>query len=197
MILSKRERTIVIVTGAVLAIFLADRFFLTPVLVRKGQIDAESEECDSQTEKANDLFKLKKKLMPRWREMTDAGLGTGAMAAESRLLHAIRDWAQEAQLNLASVKHERTEMEKQFQKITWRATGTGSMAAVSRFLYRIQEATIPVRIADLQIGSRQEGGDSLSIQVGVSTLCMPTKGEKEKAEKAPASSGKVAAREEK
>jgi len=199
MILSKRERTIVVVTGAVLAIFLADRFFLTPVLARKAQIDTEAEDCSSKEKKAKRLFDLKEALMPRWQEMTDSGLGTGAMAAESRLLHAFRDWAQEAQLNLSSVKHERTEMEKQFQKITWRATGTGSMAAVSRFLHSIQEATLPMRIADLQIGSRQEGGDSLSIQVGVSTLCMPAKAEKEKAEKerAPAPNGKVAAREEK
>jgi type II secretory pathway component PulM len=199
MILSKRERTIVLLTGAVLALFLADRFFLTPVLARKARIDAESADCTLQLQKAESLFAQKKRLVPRWREMTDSGLGTGAMAAESRLLHAIRDWAQEAQLNLSSVKHERTEMEKQFQKITWRATGTGSMAAVSRFLHSIQEAALPVRIADLQIGSRQEGGDSLSIQVGVSTLCMPAKAEKEKAEREKASTpnGKVAAREEK
>jgi len=177
MILSKRERTIVMLSVAVLAIFLADRFILTPILDRRDQIDAETGECLLQLQKADSLFAQKKRLAPRWRQMTDSGLGTGAAAAESRLLHSIRDWAQETQLNLSSVKHERTEMERQFQKITWRAAGAGSMEAVSRFLYGIQEATLPVRISDLQIGSRQDGADSLSVQVGVSTLCMPGRGE--------------------
>ncbi len=181
MILSKRERTIVILTAAVLAIFLADRFVLSPVLNRRARVEADTSDTLVLLLKADGLFAQKKRLAPRWREMTDSGLGTGAAAAESRLLHAIRDWAQEADLNLSSVKHERTEMERQFQKITWRASGTGSMTAVSRFLYRVQEASLPVRISDLQIGARQEGSDSLAIQVGVSTLCMVAKAEKKDA----------------
>src|SRR5882672_11694537 len=136
MILSKRERTIVVVTTAVLPLFLADRFFLSPILGRRERIETETAELVLERQKAESLFKQKRQLAPRWREMTDSGLGTGAEAAESRMLHAIRDWAQEAELNLASVKHERTEMERQFQKITWRAAASGSMAAVSRFLYR-------------------------------------------------------------
>src|ERR1041385_2664506 len=169
MVITKRERTIVVVTGAVLALFLADHFVLSPLLERRARIDAESAQCLLDQQKADGLFAQRRKLAPRWREMTESGLGAGAGAAESRFLHAIRDWAQEADLSLASVKLERTEMERQFQKITWRAAGTGTMAAVSRFLWRIQEASLPVRIADLQVGARQEGSDSLTIQVGVST----------------------------
>jgi hypothetical protein len=192
MILSKRERTIVVVTTAVLPLFLADRFFLSPILSRRERIETETGELVLERQKAESLFKQKRQLAPRWREMTDSGLGTGAEAAESRMLHAIRDWAQEAELNLASVKHERTEMERQFQKITWRAAASGSMAAVSRFLYRVQEASLPVRISDLVVAARQEGSDSLSIQVGISTLCMTAR-----TEKAPPEDAKPAVKEAK
>jgi hypothetical protein len=194
MILSSRERTIVFLTFSVLALFLADRFFLTPVLDRRAKSELESKDLDNQEDKANNIIGQRKRLIPRWREMTDSGLGTGAGDAEIRLLNAIQEWAQEAELNLASVKHERTENEKQFQKITWRAAGTGTMTAVSRFLFRIQDSTMPVRISDLQVGSRQEAGESLSIQVGVSTLCMAAKAE---SDKAPAEVGKAPVREEK
>ncbi len=194
MILSKRERTIVGLTVAVLALLLADRFLLSPVLDRRARIDAETGECRIELQKADGLFAQKRRLVPRWREMTDSGLGTGAPAAESRMLHAIRDWAQEAELNLSSVKHERTELERQFQKITWRAAGTGSMAAVSRFLFRIEESPLAVRISDLQVGARQEGSDALAIQVGISTLCMTARPEQEKP---PVEEGKGPAREEK
>jgi hypothetical protein len=192
MILSKRERTIIGVTLSVLGLFLADRFFLSPILERRTRIEQETGDCELEMGKATALFAQRKRLLPRWKEMTDSGLGSGAGAAESQLLHTIRDLAQEADLTLASVKHERTEMERQFQKTSWRAAGSGTMAAVSRFLFRIQEAAIPVRIADLQLSARQEGTDALALQVGISILSTAPRPEKEKT---PAEAPKMAPRE--
>ena len=54
-------------------------------------------------DKAEGLFAQKRRLMPRFREMTESGLGSGAATAESRLLNALRDWAQEADLTVYRV----------------------------------------------------------------------------------------------
>lgn len=176
MVLSKRERTIAWVAAAVLGLLAADRFFLTPELERRSEIEAETANVLVELERSTSVLAGKRRLLPRWREMADSGLGAGAGSAESRFLHAIRDWAQESDLNLTSVKLERSEAERQFQKISWRASGTGTMAAVSAFLWRIQESSLPVRISDVQITARQDGVDSLSLQVGVSTLCRAERG---------------------
>ena len=194
MILSKRERTIVGLTTAVLVLLLADQFALTPLLSRRDRIEQDLAAVVRDLDKGEALLRQKRKLMPRWREMTESGLGASASDAESRLLRAIRDWAQESELTLSSVKYERTETERQFQKITWRAAGTGTMASVSRFLYRAQEASLPVRISDVQVSARQEGTDSLAIQVGIATLSSPAASEKERAASEPP---RTASREEK
>lgn len=194
MVLSKRERTIARVAAAVLGLLLADRLFLTPQLERRSQIDAEVSNCLVELQRSNSVLAQKRRLLPRWREMADSGLGTGAGSAESRFLHSIRDWAQESDLNLTSVKLERSELDRGFQKITWRASGTGNMGAVSAFLWRVQEASLPVRILDVQITSRQDGADSLTLQVGVSTLCRAEK-EEAKAEARGAEAGQPAKEE--
>ena len=91
--------------------------------------------------------------------------------AEGTILNDVRDWAQEAGMNLSSFKPERLpEKESDFYKISFRATGSGQMSQLARFLNRIQTATIPIRITDLSITSRKEGTDDLSISVGLATI---------------------------
>ena len=52
---------------------------------------------------------------------------------------------------LASIKPERTEKEKDFQKLIFRATGTGGMAQVGRFLHHIQAADMPIRANEIKV----------------------------------------------
>jgi hypothetical protein len=82
----------------------------------------------------------------------------------------VQRWAQESGITLSSLKPDRPESEKQFQKITIRATGSASMQSIARFLNRIQTSPKPLRISDIQITSHKEGTDELAIHIGVSTL---------------------------
>ena len=59
----------------------------------------------------------------------------------------------------------------ELQEITFLAAGTGPMSAVAGFLWRLESSPLPVRVADLQLGTRKEGADDLSLQVRISALC--------------------------
>jgi hypothetical protein len=171
MAISKRERTIIIATAAAAVLLLGDKYFLTPYLETRGRVALETRECQTRLEKANRLLSKERQLKKRWSEVSSASMKPDASAAESQLLHALRDWAQEADLVLSTVKPEQTETDKQFQKLAFRATGSGGMRAVSGFLWRIQTSSIPARISDLQVSARKDGTDDLSIELRISTLC--------------------------
>lgn len=188
MILSKRERYAGIVAAVVVGLFAIDHYALQPVLDRRSQVQREIDAQQEQLVRALGLFKNKTKLINRWDNMVSSGLGTNASAAESQVLQKLSAWAQEAGLNLSSVKPESPVAEKQFHKIVFRATGSGTMASVGGFLWRIQSARIPIRITDLQITPRKEGMDDLSLQIGISTVYLAPEPEKQP---------KAAAREEK
>jgi hypothetical protein len=170
--LSSRERWILMGAGAALLIYVADTYALGPLIENRDRIDNETADCLLQLDRAASLFNRQRHLKRRWSEVTRNSMKAEPSAAESQLLHALRDWAQDAGLTLSSVKPEQTEEEKLFRKITFRAVGSGSMRAVSKFLWRIETCTIPARILDLQVAARKEGTDDLSIQLGVSTLAL-------------------------
>lgn len=170
MTLSKRERLVGIITAAALAVLALDRFILDPLMTSASELEAQTAQAQQDLGRADRLFVSSGRLKSQWSKLGGDRLAPDASAAESQVLHSVRDWAQEAGLSLSSLKPERTEREHGLGKVTVRATGTGGMAQVSRFLWHAQTAEIPVRLTDVQITSRKEGTDDLSVQLGIATV---------------------------
>ena len=173
MILSRRERYIVIGTVAVVGLLALDRLFLTPLIERRQLLDAQMRQASEEMTRANGLFTNRTRVNRKWNEMSATSLKADGSNAESQIIRSVGDWALEAGLNLSSVKPERAEKEKQFMKITFRANATGNMAAISRFMWRLQTSKVPIRVTDLSITTRRDGFDDLSLDLGVSTLYLP------------------------
>jgi len=173
MILSRRERYIVIGTVAVVGILALDRLFLTPLIERRQVTDAQMRLASEEMERANGLVTNRSRVNRKWNDMSGASLKMDGATAESQIIRAVGDWALEAGLNLSSVKPERAEKEKQFVKITFRANATGNMAAISKFMWRLQTSKVPIRVTDVSITTRRDGVDDLSLDLGISTIYLP------------------------
>lgn len=171
MVLSKRERYIVYGTLVALAILLLDRFVLTPVEARKKVVEEQTSQRTVEDVRAKRLKAQEKELEPKWRAMLEAGLSAKPADAESQVLHAVRNWSQEAGLSLSSLRPERGTERDQLLEMTFSASGTGSMNAVAGFLWRLESAAMPIRITEIQLGTRKEGTDDLSLQLRISALC--------------------------
>ena len=168
--LSKREKYIVAVAILALVIFVFDRFALTPLLDRKSEAEAERVALISDMERATSLFELNRRFIPKWNQMLNGGLGSKPADTESKILHALSDWSQEAGLKLSSVKPDRVTGTGLMREITFQVAAIGRMSAVVRFLWRLETASLPVRVKEVQLGSAKEGADDLSLQLRISAL---------------------------
>jgi len=177
-ILSHRERYLLIATVAVVTLLGLDRFFLSPLLAERADVNSRIALEQLNLDRASRVFATHRRMSRKWLEMGGGALRRDASEAEIQVLHSVRDWAQDAGLSLSAVKPERTEREKGFHRITLRANGSGGMAQIGRFLWRIQTAEIPVRITDLQLATRREGTDDLSLQLGISTIYLASEADR-------------------
>jgi len=172
MVFSKREQTMIAVTVVVLALLGLDRYVLTPLLDRYDEAKTRRETLEARMTKAQSLLQRRHILTPRWRQMLDDGLARDPAEAESQALRALQNWADQAGLDLSSLKPERLRDTTPLRRITVHAAGTGSMRAVSQFLWLVETAPIPVSVKMLQLGTRREGTDDLTLQLQLSTLYM-------------------------
>jgi hypothetical protein len=143
---------------------------MTPFLDRRAKVENQRQSLLGEMERATSLFKRRKLMEQRWQDMVSGGLESDASKAESNVLHAVRNWSQDCGLVLSSVKPERAIGEGNLQEIMFVVAGTGTMSSVGQFLWQIETASLPLKIKEIQLGSRKEGADDLSLQLRLSAL---------------------------
>jgi len=173
MVFTRREKTILAATIVALCVLVLDAYVLTPLLSQRAAAEAGRQRLLSEFAKANSLLKRRRLLGRKWHSMLADGLKRDPAEAESQLLRSLRNWSVDAGLRLSSLRPERSAERSQLPEITVHAAATGSMSAVSRLLWRIETARIPAKVEMLQLGSRKDGTDDLSLHLRVSTLYAP------------------------
>jgi hypothetical protein len=168
-VLTKRERYIGIITVAVLSILVLDQFILTPAMTRMDELDAKIAQAQQEHLNAQQLFNSSRRANRDWKTVAGDAMTRDTGDPESRVLNSVREWAQDEGMRLPSVIPQPAQIEKGFNKIVFRATGSGNLNQVGRFLYRVQTASMPLRITDLQITSK-DGTDELSVNFGIATI---------------------------
>jgi len=173
MAVSKRERYIIVATVAAVALFAFDRYALTPLLDRRAGAELEVQEALRRMEHASDTFAQSKRMRRMWQEMQAASLSGDTGAAESALLRALRDWSRDSGLALSSLKPERPAQEGLLPSVAVQVVGGGTMENAARFLWLVETSELPLRIEQMQIGTRKEGSDDLSLQLRLTALYTP------------------------
>ena len=185
MVFTKREKLIVIAAVAAVCLLALDVYVLTPLLEARDSVAATLAQRTARLTQARGLLRRRREVEDTWRGMLAGGMKHDPAAAESQLLRSLRDWSADVNVRLTSLRPQRSMEKTELPEIVVHAAGAGSMDAVSRLLRRIETAKIPVKIKMVQLGSRKEGTDDLSLHLRVSTLYLP---------EAPAPAGRAASR---
>jgi len=173
MVLSKRERIILIATLASVGLFVVNRFVIEPVQAKLDEMEAQRQQLLGDLNEAELLIGNHRRMQKKWKAMLSDGLRNDT-EAESRVLSALREWSGAAGLALSSIKPERVSSDRGLQEMIFTVAGKGTLDSVARFLWQIETAALPVKIKDMQLGSSSELGDSMSLQLHLSALYLGT-----------------------
>ena len=167
---SSRERIIFIVAGVTIGAFALDSALVSPLFARLSDAEQRGRLAQAEIDRGEGLGQNRNRAARVWKDLTAGTLKADRSAAESQLLNGVRVWAQQAGVNLVSLKPEGRDAEEGFGRIDVRAQASGTMASLSKFLYLAEASQIPVRLADMTLNSRKDGEDDLALQVGLSTI---------------------------
>lgn len=191
MVLSKRERLIALTTLGAIGVLALDRLALEPLLAANDELNTQLNGVRKDLQDDNSKLEARRYRGHNWAQMQNNGLRRKDISeADSQMLNNIDNWAREAGMTLVSVKPDRTESvsvrvdknkpeKKVFVKSSFRVNGTGGMSQISRFLWHVETAGIPASVGEVQITTRKEGTDELSVQVTISTLCLAPESDKD------------------
>ena len=169
--LSKRERIMAITAVVVVGFLVLNKFLIGPVAGKLQQLETQKDQLLLELSEAQNLFRKRQALERGWKTALSNGL-RNEVEAESKVGRALNEWSQEARLTLSSVKPDRVASDKGLKEMTFVVVGTGTLDAVARFLWKIETAPLPIKVKDMQFGSSNESGQSMSVQLRLSALCL-------------------------
>jgi len=176
MVLSKRERIIVIITAVVVGALVVDKLIFGPVKGRLDEMKVQRDLREAEVAEAESLIERKRLLEPRYKTMLADGFRNDT-EAESRILRALREWSDAAGVTLGSVKPERVASDKGLKEMTFVVASKGTLRSVAQFLWQIETAPLPIKVKTMQLGLASEGTDSMSLQLRLSALYLGTQPE--------------------
>lgn len=184
MTLSKREKMIAVVTATVVGLLILNMYVIGPLMDAREELAAQELRLTREINDARALLKESREANRRWPELRKSGLTSDQSTAASSLLNAMESWSLSAGLPLSSMRPDRSNTVQGLHDLTYQATADGSMRAIVGFLYRAETAQMPARIRELQITSRTDGADDLSMQLRMSTIWEDAKSRENGKEKA-------------
>ncbi|MBM4027390.1 MAG: hypothetical protein FJ280_18585 [Planctomycetes bacterium] len=161
--LSKRERLIVLLTILSVGALAGDRLVRAPIANRLGALRNDRDQALAQVEKAKILLQQREQVARKTVLWNDA-------EAESGVARALERWSREARLTLTSVTPDRMAGDKGVREIVFVVAGKGPLDALAWFLYQVETSDLPLKVKSMQIGSASEAGDSMSLELRLSTL---------------------------
>ena len=165
-----RERMLLYLVGALLALFLADRLMITPLWHLWQARNARIAELREDVRDGRALLSRADVLEARWQDMVQRGLPKDRPAAEERMLTSLNRWTRESRVAIKSLKLPWRQSDSGTPRLEVTATAEGSMESIARFLYQLEIDPLATRLVSVEVSTRDNRGSVLTLDAHWSTL---------------------------
>lgn len=170
--IKNRQQLLVILAGLTLALLLGDRLVVSPLASSwkaRGNRIAQLRKDITQGSLLRDREQI---IRNRWESMRTNTLPDNVSLAENEVLQAFEHWSQVSQISIANIKPQWKQTDDNYLTLECRADAFGSMDALTRFLYNVERDPLALRVESIEIASRDNDGNQLTLGLQVSGVTL-------------------------
>ena len=170
--INNRQQLLTVLAIAVIVIWAGDKLVLSPLTAswqaRAGRI----RELTKQVNQGSVLLLREQSIRGRWDSMRTNTLPSETSIAENELLKAFERWSQDSRISITSIKPQWKRDADDYMTLECRADAFGSMATLTRFLYEVEKDPLALKVEVVEISSRDNDGQQLTLGLQVSGLLL-------------------------
>lgn len=168
---SNRQKFLVIGAVAAVALLLGDSVIVTPLTNAWRSRSAEIAKLQKNVVEGRGMIARANSTQARWKEMQEQALPKDPAQAEQDLLSAFDRWGKASNAELGSVKPQwKRGANSKYSLLECRVDASGSLATLTRFLYEVEKSPLALRIDSIELTSRDDFGQKLTLGLLVSGL---------------------------
>lgn len=168
---SNRQRLLVIVTAAALLLLILDRIVFTPLGANWRARATEIARLQKNVTEGRGVIARAARTRALWAEMQSQSLPKEPAQAEQDLVSAFDRWGRMSNIELGSIKPQwKRGASNRNSQLECRVDASGSVTTLSRFLFEVEKSPLALRIDSVELTSRDEYGQKLTLGLLVSGL---------------------------
>jgi hypothetical protein len=172
--IKNRQQMLAIAAIAGIALLASDRLLISPLTKRWKERSTRIADLKKSVTQGAQLLERERVIQARWDSMRTNTLPDNASAAENEMLKAFERWSQESRISISSIKPQWKRIGEDSVTLEYRADALGSMPALTRFLYEVEKDPLAIKVEGVEITSRDNDGQQLSLGLQVSGLLLGT-----------------------
>lgn len=168
---NNRQRLLMILAGTGIALLLLDSLVFTPLTKAWQSRSAEIAKLRKNVAEGRGLIERGPRMQQQWAEWQAQALPKDAAKSEQDLISAFDRWGRASNVELGSIKPQwKRGLTPRYSQLECRVDATGSLATITRFLYEVERSALPLRVDSVELTSRDEFGQKLTLGLLVSGL---------------------------
>jgi hypothetical protein len=169
--LPDRQRWLVMIAGAGLALLILDRLVFTPLTHIWQAHRAEIARLQNAVATGRGTISRAAQLDRVWSEMQANALPKDPAEAEQDVISAVDRWGRANNVELSSIRPQwKRGATDRYSLLECRVDATGTLATLSHFLYELERSPLALRVDSVELTARDESGQKLSLGLIVSGL---------------------------
>ncbi|HXJ56790.1 MAG TPA: hypothetical protein VNU68_09010 [Verrucomicrobiae bacterium] len=167
-----RQRALTILAAAGLALLVADKLILAPLITGWKQRSVRISELRKSITQGAIVLQRESRIRERWEQMRTHTLPDDVSAAENEVLKAFERWSQDSRISISSIKPQWKRAGDDYVILECRADAFGSIETLARFLYNVEKDPLALKVETVEITSRDDNGQQLALALQVSGLLL-------------------------
>ncbi len=167
-----RQKFLVIVTVAAVALFAADELVRAPLMSAWSARAAKITALRNQVSRGRMLVQRERGIRNHWADMQQKALTNNLSAAEQQVFRAIDSWAQETGVTVNAVTPQWKHDSDDYVTYECRVDAAGDISRLSRFLYRAEREPLALKMEAVELSARDKDGQQLSLALQLNGLVL-------------------------
>jgi hypothetical protein len=166
-----RQRWLIGIAGGCLLLFILDRVIFTPLTNTWEADSAEIVKLRQEVADGHSLIFRGPRLEQLWSQMRSGSLPHDPAQSEHDVIAGFESWSRTSGVELGSVKPlwKRGDTDA-YSVLECRLDATGTLGSLTRFLYEMEKAPLALRVESVELISRDDTGDRLTLSLVVTGL---------------------------
>ena len=170
--IENRQRVLAIVAITAVVLLASDRLIFAPLTRAWKERAGRIAELKREVTQGAMLLERERVIRTRWIGMRTNTLPNNVSAAESEVLRAFDRWEQDSRISVTSKKPQWKRNEDDYMTFECRVDASGTLPALTRFLYEVEKDPLALKVESVEIASRDNNGQQLSLALQVSGLML-------------------------